>query len=618
VAYVGQTRSVTLNFRTSDGTAATQLRLSLPAAPGWQAQNGQLSCATVVGEGSCVLRLNYAPAQTSASATLRLPYTYVDSAGINQSGSVAITYRALAANAAVVSASPNPVSGIVGQTSAVTLNFDTNDGSTATVLSVVQALPTGWSSDVADFRCPSFGGGAGCQLVLRYTPTQATSQSSFRVNYSYVDSAGKAQSDAISLGYAAVGPNEAMVKVEGNDPSSPGFIVGEPNFPQDVAITFTSSDGNALSNLKLAADTILPAGWTADVDVPSFSCATVSQDGACQLILHYKPDTVQPRNTLSLNFSYLNAAQQALSGVVKLDYSSTVYRLYVADNGVGAPGFKQCWLEASGSGSLAGCDDPDQASRFPLTKRIVINGTVAYLLSPSESLIRLCSVDADGTVANCAGKIDAIPEPAQLAVIGNSAYILDENGTTLWACPASGDGACGRVKISIPSVKLGDAFRAMTSDGTSLYLLDNAVLQVVRCTPGQFDSLDWTCTSLPTGTTRFFTQMTAVTVADSTSVYLGFNEGQAGPVFYRCSFTENQCAQTKTPNTFPSGDNNTPLSLVDMKGSGANLYFLVRGFFTVSGVVQCSVDKVGNLGTCGGLTRIPAMGGNLLTSIELR
>lgn len=580
-----------------------------------------------------MFRLSYAPTQAAAAATLRLPYGYVDSAGVSQSGSITLNYRALAANAAVVTATPNPVPGIASQQSTVTIDFTTNDGTIASELSASYALPGAWSSDVANFTCASFGSGAPCRLTLRYAPIQPTPQSSFKIGYSYIDSAARAQSDAILISYAAVAPNTARVSIDSANQPSPALIAVDPGDSQDVSFTFTSSDGNALSNLRLAQDFRLPKGWASDAPLSSFSCASVTQDGKCRLVLHFKPpaDQILPRQIFFLRYTYQDDAGRSLDSVASFHYTSTIYRLYAGNTDFG-PSFKQCWLKmASGSGKydLDACEN--LSLEFPI-QSMLISSSTAYLLDNAASVIQICGVGADGALLDCVGQIKTPANAQSIALLGNAIFLRNGSdiNANLYACPLSGGGGCSTIKVVSKDVAVGSV-AGVTSYGNALYLLDNSQPQgrVFKCTPDLATS-DITCESLQTNAQEPIQAMAAGQIGDSIYLFLGKNSA-TGPEFSKCSVNNGACSQFQPAAVFPVGRNHLPLTLAGMKfannsASDTALYLLMADApDNTRGVVRCALataktatSDMGDILSCAAYTPFTFTTDTQPTVIEVR
>jgi hypothetical protein len=98
-ARAGASQAVTITFTTDDGNIAGELSISnsaLGALPsGWSGSN-TFSCTTFSTGSSCRLSLMFAPT-AAASGTLQLGYTYRDNAGAAKTGTVSISYAASAA-----------------------------------------------------------------------------------------------------------------------------------------------------------------------------------------------------------------------------------------------------------------------------------------------------------------------------------------------------------------------------------------------------------------------------------------------------------------------------------------------------------------------------------------
>jgi hypothetical protein len=622
--FVGQSQTVSLSFKTTDGAAATKLSLQLPATPGWQAAGGVLSCASVTADGSCVLTLSYAPSEPAASATLHLDYSYVDSSGIARTGSLLLNYRALEANAAVVTASPaQTVRAIVGQASVVTLGFGTNDGSSAAALRLamdLKALPAGWSSDVAAFNCPSFGGGASCQLRLTYAPTQATPPSGLDLAYAYTDSAGKAQTGVFSIAYSALAPNAVAAQV-----SQKGLIAVDPLQSTDITLSFLPSSG-AASALKLADGSPLPAGWS--VKSSTLPCAQVNPDGACKLVLSYAPQQSQPQQQLALNFAYTNGAGQAAIGSVSIPYTSQIYRLYVASYAIpvagDAPsgGVEQCTLAADNG--VGTCAAPEPGNTFSGTRRVLVSGANAYVLSDfvdaDTPVVRHCSVGADGALSACAGTAADVALPRDIAVLGEFAYIVvnDSPNAQLMRCDIGGDGGltnCVNVGFDLKDVALADS---ITSLGSELLLHGPASANLLSCAPLPGASPAIGCKQLPLPDGVQFTGMAAGQAGGASYAYMATNIGAAGAQIYKCSLQTGLCRETQPAGGLPSPGAALPLSISAMKLSGGNLYLLDGT--TPGGAVRCRIDAAtGDLASCDKeVVRVDVLDAPFPLSIEVR
>jgi hypothetical protein len=90
---------VSITFDTDDGKPATNFSItsgltSLP--PGWSSTGTNLSCGTVSTGTSCQLTLTYAPTAPTPPGLppLTLGFSYVDDAGVPQTGTVTLDYSA--------------------------------------------------------------------------------------------------------------------------------------------------------------------------------------------------------------------------------------------------------------------------------------------------------------------------------------------------------------------------------------------------------------------------------------------------------------------------------------------------------------------------------------------
>ncbi len=337
-AVVGGTQSVSVNFTTDDGNAATHLTLTtnLGALPsGWTATQPGLSCAIVSTGSGCQLVLTFTP-KAPSGGMLTLNYGYRDDSGAAKTGNVIIPYAATSSNNVTATASPAgeivAVQKTGGQPVAVT--FTTDDGKPASGLSLtsnLKNLPAGWTSTSASFSCGSVSAGNGCQLPLTYAPT-ALANGTLTLSYAYTDGGGMAKTGSLNIAYAAT-TNDNVVGT-----ASPAgqvtAVIGDGsqagNGGQAIAITFTTDDGRPATALQLTTGlTALSTGWSSTVG--GLACSGLNADNVCQLPLTYSP-TVAGGGTLMLNYSYLNNAGEAKTGSVNVAYRATVN-----DSVVGTP-----------------------------------------------------------------------------------------------------------------------------------------------------------------------------------------------------------------------------------------------------------------------------------------
>ncbi len=329
VAAVGASQTASVTFTSSDGLAITGFGISgslatLPA--GWSGPS-TFTCALVAAGSGCVLNLTYAPTALD-SGVLVLNYVYVDNAGLSKApgGSISIPYEAIAQNNVVATVSPaGQINAAVGGgVQSVSINFTTDTDNAATdsaatnltVTTNLAALPAGWTSASAGFSCAIVSSGSGCQLLLRYAPT-AAARGTLTLDYSYTDDSGAARTGQINIPYSSTSASTVIATA-----SPTGQInAAEKSGGQAVAVTFTTDNGKAASNLTITSGlTALPAGWRSASR--TFSCASVSTGNGCQLALKYAPAALGS-GTLTLGYAYTDDTGTAQTGTFNLAYAAT-------------------------------------------------------------------------------------------------------------------------------------------------------------------------------------------------------------------------------------------------------------------------------------------------------
>ncbi len=317
------TQSVSVNFTTDDGNAATGLTMlsdlsSLPA--GWSTTTPGFSCAIISNGSGCQLVLKYAP-KMAGSGTLALSYGYTDHSGLARTGAINLPYSTTANGNVVATISPAGQIDAVQKagTQPVTVTFTTDDGESAHslfVLSPLSSLPAGWGSPMSSFTCAAVNTGNGCQLVLSYAPAALTS-GTVRLDYGYTSPAGLFTTGSLNIPYAATTDDNIVATAA---PSGQiDAIVGEP--PPSVLVTFTTDDLRTATALQPTTDlAALPAGWASLVN--TFSCAGVASGTACQLPLSYAP-TAADSGTMTLRYTYRDNAGQSKSGSLNIPYRAT-------------------------------------------------------------------------------------------------------------------------------------------------------------------------------------------------------------------------------------------------------------------------------------------------------
>jgi len=316
-ALMGGQQSVAVTFTTSDGNAASGLRLvsdlsKLPA--GWSSTSTAFGCDSVSTGNGCQLQLKFAPAALGGG-TLTLRYSYNDAGGTPNFGLLTIPYAATTNDNVVGTASPTGqiVAMLGSPAQAVAVTFTTDDNRLATALtSNLAALPAGWTSAAGSFTCSVLGSGSTCQLVLSYEPT-GVDNGTLTLNYAYVNNADEAKTGSVAIDYRTTTNDNVVAAV---NPTSLSVVTGSGSNP--VTVTFTTDDGNVASSLS-ADLTVLPADWSSASS--TLSCATVSIGASCQVSLNYSP-TVAAGSTLTFGYSYVNSAGTMKTGTVSIPYTA--------------------------------------------------------------------------------------------------------------------------------------------------------------------------------------------------------------------------------------------------------------------------------------------------------
>jgi hypothetical protein len=203
-------QTVVETFTTDDGFPASGFAITSDLAalpPGWSTP-GPLACATVSAGTPCQLPLTYAPT-APASGTLTLNYAFNDDSGTPKTASFNVPYAATANNnvqSSLVPASPISVVAGMGASQTVTVTFATDDGFSAsdlTVTSDLTALPEGFSAAPANFACATVSAGVPCVLNLTYTPVAAGDNATLQLTYQYFDNAGVGKTGSVNLAYSS-------------------------------------------------------------------------------------------------------------------------------------------------------------------------------------------------------------------------------------------------------------------------------------------------------------------------------------------------------------------------------------------------------------------------------
>ncbi len=495
-ARIGASQGVTLTFTTNDGYPATALTVTsaLSALPaGWSSTAQSFSCATLSTGNGCQLPLTYAPSATG-SGTLSLSYSYTNDAGVASTGTASIPYAGTLDDNVTGTVSPSgQIASVGGGNVPVTVTFDTDDGSTATGLTLTTALstlPIDWSSTAQSFTCASVSTGNGCQLPLLFVPSFPTT-GTLALGYAYTTAAGVAATGTVSIPYAFTEHDNVL-----NTVSPSGQINAVVNSgTQAVNVTFRTDDGAVASGLSITSGlSSLPAGWSG---AGSFTCSAVSLGNGCQLTLSYAP-TAYGSGTLSLGYGYTDNAGSAKTGTVSIPYAATTHdnvtgtvspsgTVSVATNGSqavtvtfttddqnpasnltvtsGLGVFPSGWtgpgqFTCSGVSIGTGCHlsltyapiaaatgtltlnygyDDDSGSYKTGTVSIPYSAVPHAYVADRNNGVYLCGINGDGTLSNC-NVTGSVPSATGIAFSGSYAYVATYSVGQVDKCSVASDG----------------------------------------------------------------------------------------------------------------------------------------------------------------------------------
>jgi hypothetical protein len=635
----GGGQSVSVNFTTDNGNAATDLTLTTDLSalpPGWSSTAPSLSCAIVSTGSGCQLPLTYAPT-AAGRGTLTLAYSYTDDSGTTKTGALNIPYATSSHNDIVATASPsgeiNAVQKSGGQAVAVT--FTTDDGKAATAMYLttnLAALPPGWSSSSKNLACSSVSTGNGCQLHLTYAPAALTS-GTLILNYAYTDGAGMAKTGSLNVAYAAT-TNDNVVTT-----ASPTGQINAvaPLGTQPVSVTFTTDDGRPATALQLTSSLAsLPPGWSSTAT--SFSCSGLSSGNGCQLPLTYAP-TAPGSGTLMLAYTYLNNAGESKTGSLNIAYrattnnnivgtplpnpvavvtgtTTTVNVTFTTDDGNPATNFAVTsslgalpvgWSSASGSFTCSTVSTgPGCQLSLTYAPTVVDSGTLSlnysynddsgtpkagsvsipytamlpphlYVAQLGGGVLSYCVLNAtDGTLSSCAATGGGFTAPTGIAFNGSYAYVADWGNNTVNVCSVGLDGSLSAC------LSTGSNFQnpwQLAVNGNTLYATNaNPSGGVTTCAINTTDGTLFGCTqSSGTGTAGIATS--------SGHAYIGAGANTVNVCAIGIAGSLSGCASTGT--TFSGLDGITLL--------GGYAYIANQTNGTVS---VCTIDVGGTLSGC--------------------
>ena len=621
--YAGQSRQRMLHFRTSDGGSASSLVLGLPAGglpAGWSISGDRNGCDQVDGAEQCQLALTYAPVAAEPSTSATFPYSYRDNKGSARTGSIAIAYSAMSANAATATLLPGGlVRGMAGKTSSVVLNFGTNDGSPATALHVESdpvSLPAGWTITGGGLDCANFGAGASCQMGLTYAPVTYAPASVLVIKYRYKDSGGKEQAATASIDYSATGSNTVDVSL-----SPAGVVRARAGSSQQVKLTFAPSDINPASSLRLLTDPAkLLAEWA--VKTSTLPCEAVDGNGGCSMTLVYTPGPDQPAGKLDIDYAYTDAIGRELAGKASVAFASHDYQAYVTDYGGVEDnkltgGVRQCELDSNGK--LSACVKAD--TTWPLfgANNVTVYGGHAYIGAYAFAAqgvppkpVTVCKVADDNALVDCAASGGALDQLASLQVSRLGAFIISaQQGELMLAhCKLANDGrldtgSCGTFNTLFKNGDNGNPV-AMTASDTRAYitaknLSNGQKLYSCSMLPGTILN----CDSIPVSSTEQVVQrMSSGQTGGKNYLYLATTsrtdpEKVAGSII-KCTLDANGFANGCENDKLPPGISEAEMIRVsDLRIAGNSAYLVTGATDTSKSVYRCLINQVtGDLEAC--------------------
>ncbi|CAB3771343.1 hypothetical protein [Paraburkholderia humisilvae] len=567
---VNKSTPVIVAFNPANGGSATALTVTtgLSTLPsGWSAASPSFTCATVNAANPCDLKLTYDPSTAGVSGTLTLGFTYLDSQGRQQQGSVGITYSSAAANSVATSVAPTgPVQGIVGSTSTVSVTFASGDGAPDSNVALVTApdsLPSGWSVQGSVLPCATVTSAGSCQLQLAYAPIAAAASATLTLEFSYTDDAGAARTGSVAIAYGAVTPG--AVTATAAPASASSTFIGS---TAAVSVVF-SATGGAATNLQITS--ALPTGWT--LAGGTLPCAQVGSGNTCEATLNYAPVSATSATTLTLQYAYTDNFGEARTAQLNIPYGAVPHIAYItnfASNSV-----TQCTLSVMGA--LENCT---QATSPVISAPIgiALNGTQAYIggLNGTITLCHTGPTDLSGCVSALAGG----DESETVAFDGNVAFISNQGTSTVETCTVAADGTLNGCTVATNVTPFLTAPSELAFQGAHLYI-PNAVspdITVCQVTAGVIGP----CTN-----TSVISPSTKV-VLSGTSAYLpmpALNSVQQCSVGADGSL--GTCADSGAGAVF-----NLPFGMTLF---GGYAYIVNRGSNTIS---QCTVAANGQLSAC--------------------
>jgi len=571
---VGQSQAFSVTFTTSDGKTATNFSITsgLSALPaGWTGPTS-LACASVSTGSGCMANLTFTPKAASTGA-VTFSYSYVNNAGTSKTGTATVSYTSTSNNIVVATPSPKaPITVVKGGHSTVGITFATDDGATATGLSItsgLSALPAGWSGP-ATFTCASVSTGSGCVLNVKYAPT-AVASGALVLNYAYKNNSGTAKTGSISIAYIVTTQNHVI----GTTTPSGQIVAVIGGAAQTVKVDFTTDDSTPASNLAVTPSnlTSLPAGWTGPA---TFTCKTVSTGNGCELSLTYAPTTAAS-GTVTLNFGYTNNSGVAATGTVTITYAAS------ADNTVIATQSPSGTVNAVvGAPSQAVTVTFNSSDSNPVSTLAITSGLGTLPVGWTGPATFTCA-SASNTGSGCQLSLAYTPLAATSGSLQLNYSFHAHSGTT----------KTGSLTILYVATTHNTVGTTQSPSGTIGAVVNSGSVPVTL-----------------TFTTNDGNPATAITITSGLSTLSASFPGWSGPATFSCASASTgtgcQLALTYAPTINGSGsvalgysyndDSGTPQT-----GTASIAYASIPGFLYITGVTQGNVSSCA-LGVDGSVT----------------
>jgi hypothetical protein len=525
-------------------------------------------------------------------------------------------------NDSIVAMSPSStVSVAIGSSMAVSVTFITDDGATATNLSItgLGVLPAGWSGP-ATFTCATVSSGSGCTLTLTYQPA-AVDSGSVSLSYGYTNNAGTSKTGSVMVSYATSNSDNIVATA-----SPVGQIAVITGGSSTVGITFTTDDGQPAANLAITAGlNPLPTGWSGP---SNFTCASVSTGNACQLSLTFNPAAAES-GTLQLNYSYNDNSGAAKTGSVPIPYVATTHNnvvvtqapsgsisavtnsgsvpvtlTFTTDDGNPATAITLTGLGALPTGWSGpvgfSCASASTGSgcQLALTYAPTVNGSGSVVLGYSYNddsgtaktgtvsiayasisgflyvtdtlshVVRCAVSGADGSLSACANVAGGFSAPTGIAFAGNFAYVTPGIASSdVDVCPVNPDGSFG----TCSSAHTFGTPNALAVSGGHLYVADaNGPGNIYSCAINSADGSLSACITNPVGNVN---TLDGVAVTATTAFAVDVNGGNLST----CAVSPadgslSACTQATLNGTTPAGGNTPNSSPRSVSVYGGNVY----------------------------------------------